>query len=146
MANVSIRQMRKQDIDDVLAIEKDCHENPWSADLFLHELENPVSTIDLFWADDKVAGFLCSWLIAGELEILNVATAPDFRRRGIAAALMKHVFARARSQGLERAFLEVRVGNLGAIKLYRQFGFREVARRSRYYTDGEDALLMQWPG
>lgn len=136
--------MAIDDLEQVVAVERLCHAHPWSAELFKRELANPVSSVELLWLGDALAGFLCSWLIAGELEILNVATAPDFRRRGVAAALMQHVFDRARSQGLTSAFLDVRVGNTGAIELYRRFGFSVVSRRSGYYADGEDALLMQW--
>lgn len=144
VAESHIRPMTMSDLEQVVAVERLCHDHPWSAELFQRELTNPVSTIDLFWLGDTLAGFLCSWMVGGELEILNVATAPAFRRRGVAAALMRHVFARARRQGLESAFLEVRVGNTGAIDLYHRFGFSIVAKRSRYYADGEDALLMQW--
>ena len=139
-----IRPMAIDDLDQVVAVERLCHAHPWSAELFKRELANPVSSVDLLWFGETLAGFLCSWMVAGELEILNVATAPDCRRRGVAAALLRHVFSRARRQGLESAFLEVRVGNIGAIDLYRKFGFTVVSRRSDYYADGEDALLMQW--
>jgi len=139
-----IRPMTMIDLERVVAVERLCHDHPWSAELFQRELANPISTIDLFWFGERLAGFLCSWMVAGELEILNVATDPVFRRRGVAAALMRHVFARARSEGLESAFLEVRVGNTGAIDLYHKFGFAVVARRPHYYADGEDALLMHW--
>jgi ribosomal-protein-alanine N-acetyltransferase len=143
-AESHIRPMTMCDLEQVVAIERLCHDHPWSAELFQRELANPISTIDLFWFDKKLAGYLCSWMVGDELEILNVATAPAFRRRGVAAALMRHVFARVHRQGLDSAFLEVRVGNTGAIDLYHKFGFAVVARRSRYYADGEDALLMQW--
>jgi ribosomal-protein-alanine N-acetyltransferase len=143
-AEPSIRPMTMSDIDRVVAVERLCHAHPWSAELFARELANPISSIDLLWFGETQAGFLCSWMVGGELEILNVATTPACRRRGVAAALMRHVFARARRQGLESAFLEVRAGNAGAIDLYRKFGFTVVSRRPRYYADGEDALLMQW--
>lgn len=139
-----IRPMTVRDLPQVVAVERLCHAHPWSAELFQRELANPVSTIDLLWFGEKLAGFLCSWLVSGELEILNVATAPACRRRGVAATLLRHAFERARRRGLESAFLEVRVGNTGAIELYRKFGFAVVSRRPRYYADGEDALLMEW--
>jgi len=139
-----IRPMAISDLEQVVAVERLCHAHPWAVELFQRELANPVSSVDLLWFGETLAGFLCSWMVADELEILNVATAPACRRRGVAAALMRHVFARAREQGLESAFLEVRIGNIGAISLYRKFGFTVVSRRSRYYADGEDALLMQW--
>jgi ribosomal-protein-alanine N-acetyltransferase len=144
VAESNIRPMLVSDLEQVVAVERLCHDHPWSAELFQQELANPISTIDLFWSDETLAGFICFWMFSGELEILNVATAPAFRRRGVAAALMRHVFAQARRQGIESAFLEVRVGNTGAIDLYHKFGFSVVARRPRYYADGEDALLMQW--
>lgn len=143
LAEAHIRPMTMSDLEQVVAVERLCHDHPWSPELFQLELANPISAIDLFWFGETLAGFLCSWMVGGDLEILNVATAPAFRRRGVAAALMRQVFARARRQGLAAAFLEVRVGNTGAIDLYRRFGFAVVARRSRYYADGEDALVMQ---
>jgi [ribosomal protein S18]-alanine N-acetyltransferase len=143
-AEAHIRPMTMNDLDQVVAVERLCHAHPWSAELFARELANPISRVDLLWFGDKLAGFLCSWMVGAELEILNVATSPACRRRGVADALMRHVFARARSQGLTSAFLEVRVGNIEAINLYRKFGFTVVSRRPRYYADGEDALLMQW--
>lgn len=136
--------MTAADLEEVLAVERLCHSHPWSAELFRQELDNPHATVELLWQGEALAGFLCSWLLCGELHIQNVATAPAFRRRGVAAALLRHAFARARRQGCERALLEVRVGNAGAIALYRAFGFRELARRPRYYPDGEDALVMEY--
>jgi ribosomal-protein-alanine N-acetyltransferase len=135
--------MALADLEEVVAVENLCYSHPWSAELFRRELDNPLSTVDLLWVDGKLAGYLCSWLVCGELHILNVATAPAFRRRGVAAALLRHLFARSRGQGLERAFLEVRASNAGAIALYRAFGFHPVSRRQRYYPDGEDALIME---
>jgi ribosomal-protein-alanine N-acetyltransferase len=139
----SIRPMATGDLAQVAAVERLCHTHPWSPELFSRELENPLSTVDLFLVGDEVAGYLCSWYVQGELEILNVAVAPVFRRRGVARELMRHVLDRSRRQGLERAFLEVRVGNEGAIALYRAFGFCPLAVRKAYYPDGEDALVME---
>lgn len=138
-----IRPMGRDDLEQVLAVENHCYAFPWSAELFLRELVNPLATVDLLWMGSDLAGYLCSWLVAGELQILNVATSPAFRRRGVAATLLRHAFARSRKLGCERAFLEVRVSNSGAIALYGTFGFNPVSRRKRYYADGEDALVME---
>lgn len=136
--------MTPADMEQVLDIEAQCHSHPWSADLFRRELDNHLSRVDLLWAGEKLAGYLCSWLVEDELHILNVATAPAFRRRGIAKALLRHVLVRGATRGVRRAFLEVRAGNDGAIGLYRSFGFDTVSRRRRYYADGEDALIMEY--
>jgi ribosomal-protein-alanine N-acetyltransferase len=90
-----------------------------------------------------VLGFAIVWLIHDELHVLNVAVAPEARRRGVARALLAEVEARAAAEGAARATLEVRRSNAPAIELYRSLGYREVGVRPRYYAeDGEDAILM----
>lgn len=139
--------MTVADLEQVLEIERLCHRNPWSEAMFQRELDNPLSRIDLLWRDGSLAGFLCAWRVCEELSILNVATAPHMRRRGVARALLGQALERNQQAGLERALLEVRPSNQGAIALYLSFGFRQIDRRRGYYSDGEDALVMEWlPG
>jgi len=138
-----IRPMEEKDLDLVVAAEARCYSHPWSAKVFLRELANPLAQIRLLFVATELAGYLCSWFICGELHIHNVATLPEFRRRGVAARLIQTAMAAHQGQGLERVFLEVRAGNAGAIALYRSLGFRQSGCRKRYYPDGEDALLME---
>lgn len=138
-----IRPMILGDLPMVLSIEQQCQPDPWAEAMFLSELNNSCASVDVCEGDGEVVGFLCSWLISGELSILNLATAPQRQRQGIAARLLEHCIERAQVQGLERAWLEVRVGNRPAIDLYRRFGFSEAGSRKKYYADGEDALVMQ---
>jgi [ribosomal protein S18]-alanine N-acetyltransferase len=140
----TIRPMTESDLPQVLAVERLCHAHPWSEPLLRQELAEGTARSALLWQGQELAGYICARLLLGELEILNVATAPAFRRRGVAATLLRHLLAEARQQGMERAFLEVRVGNEPAQALYRSFGFRPCGVRRHYYTDGEDALLMAY--
>jgi ribosomal-protein-alanine N-acetyltransferase len=83
---------------------------------------------------------------AGEMEIYNIACAPDYRRQGFARALLLRALEAARRMGLERALLEVRESNAPALGLYRSLNFQPVGRRKGYYADtGEDALLLVRP-
>jgi ribosomal-protein-alanine N-acetyltransferase len=134
--------MTAADLVQVHALECAAQPSPWTLEHFAAELANPCARIDLCWRGGELAGYLCAWLIAGELQIQNVATAPSFRRQGVAARLLELVLARSRALGLEAAWLEVRAGNIAAIALYERFGFITVGRRPRYYADGEDALVM----
>lgn len=138
-----LRPMTLADLPMVLSIEQQCQPDPWSEAMFLAELKNPCASVDVCEGEGGVVGFLCSWLISGELSILNLATAPQQQRQGIAASLLQHCIEGAKVRGLERAWLEVRVGNRPAIALYQRFGFSEAGRRKKYYADGEDALVMQ---
>jgi ribosomal-protein-alanine N-acetyltransferase len=139
-----ITPMTRADLPEVHQLESASQHDSWSKQHFLDELANPVSQIDLYWSQGVLAGFLCSWLIAGELQIQNLVTLPGMRRRGVAARLLAYVLDRSRRAGLESASLEVRAGNLPAIALYRKYGFITAGRRPAYYPDGEDALLMTY--
>lgn len=137
-----VRPMTADDLAVVHALECAAQQNPWSLQHFVEELEKPFSRTELCWREGRLAGFICTWLVADELQIQNVATAPEFRRQGIAAGLLKQVLDRAMTADFSAAWLEVRVSNQPAIALYERFGFNVVDRRPRYYADGEDALVM----
>lgn len=130
------------DLPAVLAIECASYPRPWTELQFQQELDATYSRVDLLLSQGELAGYICYWLAAGEMHILNVATAPDFRRKGVARRLLEHVFTQARAINADSACLEVRAGNLAAIALYREFGFNDDCIRRGYYGDGEDALLM----
>ena len=139
----SIRAMLAGDLGAVLELERRCHVCPWSAQLFEEELSRDYSTVDLLWQSERLVGYLCSWQICDELHIHNVAVDPLFRRRGLGGLLLRHVLEGSCSSGCTRALLEVRAGNSGAICLYQGFGFKIIGYRTKYYSDGEDALVME---
>ena len=76
-------------------------------------------------------------------EIDDVATCPDARGKGVANALMQTFEEHAKHMGASECLLEVRVGNLPALSLYRKRGYENVTVRKRYYADGEDALVLK---
>ena len=142
----SITLMQLSDLDAVYQLECASQQEPWSLQHFADELKSPVASVDLYWHHDQLAGFLCTWLIAGELQIQNLATLPTMRRRGVAVRLLEHIIARSKTAGLTSIWLEVRVSNTPAIALYERFGFSAGGKRSAYYPDGEDALIMKHSG
>ena len=139
-----IASMQQADLAAVHQLECLSQDDAWSLQHFSDELKSPVASVDLYWSQNELAGFLCSWLIAGELQIQNLATLPAMRRRGVAVRLLQHVIARSRKTGLSSIWLEVRVSNAPAIALYERFGFSANGNRSAYYPDGEDALIMTY--
>ncbi|MEA3363975.1 MAG: ribosomal protein S18-alanine N-acetyltransferase [Thermodesulfobacteriota bacterium] len=140
--NHIIRSISESDLDAVLQIEQDCYPHPWSLQQFIQELENPVASLLICEIEDKVVGYICYWLIAGEMQILNVATAPQVRCKGVAAQLLEQAFKRCDSAHLLSAWLEVRAANQAAMTLYQRYGFKQSGIRKAYYRDGEDAILM----
>lgn len=114
----------------------------WSA----HDVAELEASGTRIWVDvqeSKLAGAVASRDAAGETEILNLAVAPGWRRRGIGRRLMEAALEGAVSAGAQRVFLEVRESNAGARIFYSQMGFTEGGRRRNYYREpSEDALLL----
>jgi len=135
--------MHADQLPQVLDLEARAFEHPWSPELVAREVEQDHSLILVIAAEGRVVGFVIAWLILDELHILNVAVDPALRRRGIARLLLSELLDRAAGHGFSLATLEVRVSNDPAIRLYRGLGFDTVGLRRRYYSDGEDALIMQ---
>ena len=143
-----IRQMTVADMPAVMALEKQAFKNPWSAELLQRELQHEWSTILLVEEERKeggplLLGLAIFWIVHDEVHVLNVATAPEHRRRGVARAVMDEVLARGKARRCTLATLEVRRSNEAALQLYRSLGFRPVGIRPNYYVDeGEDAIVM----
>lgn len=147
MSSLIVDQMRPDDLDEVMAIERSSFSMPWSRSAFLYELErNRVARCRVMRDGDHVIAYVCLWEIADELHITNLAVHPSFRRRGIARTLLGEVLDAARRSGRRLVVLEVRPSNKEARTLYETFGFRVIGRRHGYYYDtGEDALVMEVP-
>lgn len=143
-----IRQMTHEDMLAVIALEQAAFRNPWSPELLRRELDHDWSTVLLVeeplpGGGRDLLGLAIFWIVQDEVHVLNVATAPEHRRRGVARAVMDEVLARGRHRLCTLATLEVRRSNEAAIGLYRSLGFRSVGVRPNYYVDEkEDALVM----
>lgn len=137
-----IRAATPADAAVLAAIHADCFqgEAAWNAALFARLLSLPGG----FGFLHAGGGFLLARGAVDEAEILTLAVLPAARRRGIARALMAGLSPRA-----ARVFLEVSEANQPARAFYAALGFKQVARRRRYYPDGTDALVLrraQQPG
>ncbi|HEX4600948.1 MAG TPA: ribosomal protein S18-alanine N-acetyltransferase [Gemmatimonadales bacterium] len=130
------------DVPDVAAIERVAFTDPWPARDFK---ECVALGVPFLVAEERgvVAGYVVGQWVADEGEILNLGVAPGHRRRGVGRALVEAMLARCGERGVTTVYLEVRESNTGARRLYDTLGFREVARRARYYQRPvEDAVIL----
>jgi ribosomal protein S18 acetylase RimI-like enzyme len=110
--------------------------------------ETMLASLTFFSAAMEIDHSWCGWYLAtkqGEdFELLFIYSAPHARGRGIGKQLLSDLIKKVRKNSAgAKIFLEVRSSNLIAIKLYEQMGFVKITTRSRYYSDGEDALGYQ---
>lgn len=111
----------------------------WGSDAIALQLVMPGS----FGVAEPRGGMLLARVAADEAEVLTLAVLPERRRQGLGRALLDAAMAEARRRGAVRLTLEVAVDNVAARRLYDSVGFVQVGRRSRYYADGGDALVLQ---
>jgi [ribosomal protein S18]-alanine N-acetyltransferase len=93
-------------------------------------------------ADGKLAGFLIARQAKNEAEVLNLAVAPERRRQGDGAALLRAAFASLHARGVSRVFLEVRESNAAAIAFYGKHGFSKSGQREGYYREPFEAAIV----
>ena len=108
---------------------------PWSADDF-RDLKN--SGCEIIMSEN---GFIVYRIAVDEAEIITIGVNPDFRRNGIASAMIGIIEKNLKNQGVKKLFLEVASNNMPAQKLYENMGFKTVGLRPKYY-DGVNAILM----
>jgi ribosomal-protein-alanine N-acetyltransferase len=138
--------LRAEDAGRMSRLHMRCFDDPWSAVSFRGLLlDTSILTLGVERDGDLVA-FVMAQTIAGESDILTVATEPDLRRQGLATTLIGALINRLGERGVSRITLDVAEDNAPARALYRGFGFTEDGRRPRYYTAGRDvpvdAVLM----
>ena len=115
----------------------------WTEKMLRDTMASPYSWTVLAEEGGKVCGYACLMTLFETAELLNIAVDSEFRRRGIADLLMKALHDKATELSAERVMLEVRKSNLPAIGLYVKHGYQKIAVRKGYYSDGEDADIMQ---
>lgn len=136
--------MQRQDAPQIAALERACFSDPWSEQSVASELDNPLSLWLVCREGEHVLGYVGSQTVLGESDMMNIAVAPDARRRGIAQLLIGALTQQLRERGSHSLSLEVRPSNAAAVSLYRKLGFAQVGRRPNYYRHPkEDGLILR---
>jgi len=139
-----IEVMNSSHVAQIAALEKICFSDPWSEKSVASELDNKLAFWLVATEGDTVAGYIGSQTVLDETDMMNVAVHPDFRRQGIAEALVNALVEQLKTMGSHCLTLEVRASNAPAIALYEKLGFHEIGRRRNYYRNPrEDALILR---
>ncbi len=143
---VVFRRLQPRHLSAVEEIELGSYPTPWSRSMFAGELAKPSSIcLGAFDTEtDKLVGYMIISRYVDAWHVMNLAVAPEYRRRGIATSLLERLFELTAADGRRGYTLEVRVSNTAAIKLYEGAGFQPRGVRRGYYTDNREDALIMW--
>ena len=150
MSGWRISNVRQDDLEPILAIERCSFQCPWGRISFEGELSCQygfsfaVKSVERDGDGiEQIIGYAFMRRICEELHVLKIAVAPICRGRGVATWILNRCFTTAARRGAASAHLEVRASNAPAVALYEKLGFKVVGRRPNYYAyANEDALMM----
>ncbi|MFZ4509149.1 MAG: ribosomal protein S18-alanine N-acetyltransferase [Fimbriimonas sp.] len=144
-----LKTLRFEPIDEshiprILEIEQKTNGAPWSELSFRNELANPHGIFKVALLGGELIGYGGIWLVIDEAHVTTLSISEDNRRQGIGRKLMVDLLVEAKKRGMTCSTLEVRAGNMPAIRLYEQLGFAETARRRAYYPDNREDAIVMW--
>lgn len=136
--------MSESHIDGVLEIERECFSSPWSRESLEAELGNEYARFFAAVCDGTVIGYIGAFNVFGEVSLGNLAVKKEYRKAGVASALLNELEKTAEAENAEFITLEVRQSNEAAIRLYKKLGFSQSGLRKGFYQNPtEDAILMK---
>ena len=139
-----ITKMTQCHVPQIAELEKLCFHDPWSENSITSELDNKLSCWLVALDKDQVVGYVGSQTVLGETDMMNIAIHPDYRKQGIASALINALIETLKERGSHSLMLEVRSSNEPAKSLYFKMGFESVGIRRNYYRNPkEDALILR---
>jgi [ribosomal protein S18]-alanine N-acetyltransferase len=142
---LELRRLDANDLDTVETIERASYPTPWSRSMFAAELRKPSAlALGAFLETGELVGYAFVSRYVDAWHVMNVAIAPEHRRRGIATELLERLFAVTANDQRRGYTLEVRVSNADAIRLYEKLGFQSRGIRRGYYTDNREDAVIMW--
>ncbi|HMU85873.1 MAG TPA: GNAT family N-acetyltransferase [Leptospiraceae bacterium] len=125
-------------LDDLSRLESLCFPDPWTREMLEGSVARPDSIVIFRKINEQISAYLLATSSENGIELLRIGVAPSGRRLGLAKSMIMELVAMS-----QRILLEVSDSNRAAISLYLGCGFKEIARRKRYYADGSDCIVMQ---
>ncbi|MBL4783722.1 MAG: ribosomal protein S18-alanine N-acetyltransferase [Porticoccaceae bacterium] len=143
---IYLRPLKERDIPDVMAIEKQMYNYPWSEGIF----KDCLSIGYYNWAfikDDVFIGYAILSIAVGEAHLLNICIDPAYQRQGLGRYFVDELILVVREKNADCLFLEVRPSNTVAVNLYKKIGFKQIGQRKDYYpteNGREDAVVLSY--
>lgn len=138
---MTLKLLDKSDIEAICKVQESFADG-WNCEMLKSAFENKSFYAYGAFNEQGMCGFI-TYSVAGEdVDIGDIFVLEKYRKQGVGSKLLQKCFKQAKSLSADKIFLEVRKSNSKAISFYTKFGFNEISQRKKYYSDGEDALVM----
>lgn len=144
ITKINISTMRLSDLEQIKENLQTDFDDFWNFEIFKEELANTNSMYLVLKYENEIVSFGGIKIILDEANIMNIVTKKDKRNQGFAKFLLNELITMAKEQNCKTITLEVNENNLPAIKLYKDFKFKEIGKRKNYYKNGDTAILMTY--
>tara|TARA_B100001173_G_scaffold121211_1_gene105357 strand:+ start:1421 stop:1870 length:450 start_codon:yes stop_codon:yes gene_type:complete len=134
----------QEDLDEIVKIENKSHLTPWTKKNFT-DADNANNLFKVLKSESNIVGYYIALFAAEECQLLNITVRLELKKKGFGQLMLKNLVEECRKKNIINIFLEVRLSNSSAIRLYEKNGFNEIGIRRNYYKilDGrEDAIMM----
>ena len=129
-------------LEEIVGIENSAFNTPWTRNQIKNDIQSNTDSENwVHMMDEMVIGYIFGWIIHDEFHLNNIAVHPEYLRRSIGKALLRHIIARVISHDIKLILLEVSAHNIAAQKCYKSLGFTQMGVRKDYYSKGDDAIL-----
>ncbi len=144
ITKIEISTMMLNDLEQIKENLQTDFDDFWNFEIFKEELANNNSMYLVLRYENEIVSFGGVKIILDEADIMNIVTKKDKRNQGFAKFLLNELITIAEEQNCKTITLEVDENNLPAIKLYKDFEFKEVGKRKNYYKNSNTAILMTY--
>ena len=143
MNNIKIYKMTKDDIQDVLNLEKSHNIKILSKTLLENEFENPNTYYIVAKINDTIVGYAGISYVLDSADLISIVVDKEKTNMSVATCMLNDIISFCRKNNIIEIILEVRISNIPAQKLYEKFEFKQISTRKKYYDNLEDAYIMR---
>lgn len=140
---VEIYNLTKEDINAVVELEEKYLLETIGYEMLANELHNKYAHFFVAKKGDEVIGYIGGWIIDTTCDMINFVVKEEYQRMGIGTKLYLTLENKTKELGANEILLEVRINNIKAQNFYQKQGFKQIFVRTKYYKNGEDALILR---
>ena len=140
---IEIFNLTKEDINAVVELEEKYLLETIGYEMLANELHNKYAHFFVAKNGDEVIGYIGGWIIDTTCDMINFVVKEEYQRMGIGTKLFNTLENKTKELNAKEILLEVRVNNVKAQKFYEKHGFKQIFVRTKYYKNGEDALILR---